>query len=102
MKNQDIDNFIKETLDVIRKLASGDFSTRLKISDEKNEIDAVSLGINMLAEELASRQLDVERKIENLENYQEIFEDREIKMIELKKEIDDLRKKYGEEIKYKI
>ena len=40
------------------------------------------------------RKLDVERKIENLENYQEIFEDREIKMIELKKEIDDLRKKY--------
>jgi len=38
----------------------------------------------------------------NLEKFQEITVDKELKMIELKKEINDLCEKYGEKMRYEI
>ncbi len=40
---------------VIQKIASGDYLSRIEISDQKDEIDAIASGINMLAEEVEDK-----------------------------------------------
>jgi signal transduction histidine kinase len=48
---QDIER-LEDILDMIAKMASLDFSTELPISGNQDMIDAISLGLNMLGEEL--------------------------------------------------
>ena len=48
---QDIER-LEDILDMIAKLASLDFSTELPVSGKQDMIDAISLGLNMLGEEL--------------------------------------------------
>ncbi len=57
------DKRLEEILEMIAKLASLDFSTELPVSEKHDMIDAISLGLNMLGEELntqvvARTQLD--------------------------------------------
>jgi PAS domain S-box-containing protein len=40
---------------VIQKIAAGDYLSRIEISDQKDEIDAIASGINMLAEEIEDK-----------------------------------------------
>jgi PAS domain S-box-containing protein len=40
---------------VIQKVAAGDYLSRIEISDQKDEIDAIASGINMLAEEIEDK-----------------------------------------------
>ena len=63
MGENENDSRLGEILDMIAKLASLDFSTELQISKDQDMIDAISLGLNMLGEELntqvvARAQLD--------------------------------------------
>lgn len=48
------DKQIEGIYQLITQLASGDLSYRGSVSDKDNELDAITLGINMLAEELQS------------------------------------------------
>jgi signal transduction histidine kinase len=50
--NNDI---IENLLTTIQKIASGDFSARATISGENQQLDAIIVGINMLAEELQAK-----------------------------------------------
>jgi predicted nucleic acid-binding Zn-ribbon protein len=78
--------------DVTQKIAAGNFSSRIHISDKMDEIDALSACINMLAEELGTRDDRIKKQIEELEKFNKMFIDRELKMSELKQEISELRK----------
>jgi PAS domain S-box-containing protein len=62
MKNED--KRIEEIFRSIQDIASGKFSTRIKISDDLDEIDGIATGINMLAEEV---QLRIEKYAEEQE-----------------------------------
>lgn len=45
---------IEEIIKVIQNIAAGNYSSRVPISDSKDEIDAIGTGINMLSEEVES------------------------------------------------
>ena len=100
MKKQIEEKFIEEIIDVIQKIASGDFSIKISLSEEQCPLDPIASGINMLSEEIEAHQQQLKNKIEELEKYKKITVNRELKMTELKKEIDSLLKKYGEGPKY--
>jgi len=46
---------MKQALDVIMRLAAGEFEARAEVTGQGDEPDALAAGINMLAEELADR-----------------------------------------------
>ncbi len=46
---------IEEIINAIQEIASGNFSTQISISDARDDIDGISTGINMLAEEVQIR-----------------------------------------------
>src|SRR4030042_161405 len=49
------DNRIEEIIKVIQDIATGNYLSRVKISDRKDDIDAIATGINMLAEEVKDK-----------------------------------------------
>ncbi|MFH1618018.1 MAG: hypothetical protein ABIB65_05555 [Candidatus Margulisiibacteriota bacterium] len=56
MKDKPIDDIrILEILDVIQQLAAGNFKARTKLFGTKDDIDAIMIGLNMLAEELEAK-----------------------------------------------
>ncbi|MFN5416489.1 MAG: histidine kinase [Flavobacteriia bacterium] len=55
MKNTKLN--IDKIEEIIMAFANGDYSSRLEISDELNEIDILSSGINMLGEELEEKSI---------------------------------------------
>ncbi|NKX53313.1 putative bifunctional diguanylate cyclase/phosphodiesterase [Arthrobacter mobilis] len=58
------DDRLTQLVDAIARLASGDLSTRIAVSQERDEIDAVSMGINLLAEELQLMYKQLEQRVE--------------------------------------
>lgn len=65
---------IDQIFNAIQNIASGNFSTRIKITDTLDEIDGISTGINMLSEEIQTRI--VEQTQEN-KRLVETIQDRE-------------------------
>lgn len=65
------DERLNDILDTIGRLAALDFSVRVKQTDKNDVIDAISLGLNMLGEELQSKVVEkmeleaVNRKLES-------------------------------------
>ncbi|MCG2794456.1 MAG: HAMP domain-containing protein, partial [Actinomycetia bacterium] len=45
---------LQEITDALGKLASGDFSVRLETSPQRDELDALAVGVSILAGELGS------------------------------------------------
>ena len=89
---------INEILDVLQKAASGNMNVSAPISEKTDELDALAAGINMMIEEVRERTKELEQKNEELERFNRIAVGRELKMIELKKKIQDLEgllKKHG-------
>jgi PAS domain S-box-containing protein len=66
---------IRKITQVIQKIAAGDYLSRIEISDQKDEIDAIASGINMLAEEvkdkIALQAVENKRLAEIIEQLQE-------------------------------
>ena len=57
---------LQEITEVIEKIAQGDFNARIILQEKNEDIDAVAVGINMLAEELQAKtneQLDKDEAI---------------------------------------
>ncbi|OMH22989.1 hypothetical protein BKD30_14865 [Tersicoccus phoenicis] len=50
-------------IDGLIRISSGDLATRLPVSDARDEIDALTAGINLLAEELQSMYGDLENRV---------------------------------------
>lgn len=89
-----------QILDVIQKVASGDFSAQVEISDKKDEFDSVAMGINMMIDDLkcnfekekaAAEELAARNK--ELEMFHDLAIGRELKMGKMAKELEELRKK---------
>lgn len=55
-------------LEVVMRLAAGDLSARVEITGDEDELDAIGLGLNMLAEELEMRQRGLEQLVEQRTN----------------------------------
>jgi len=49
------DHRIEDIIKVIEDIATGNYLSRIKISDRKDDIDAIAAGINMLAEEVKDK-----------------------------------------------
>ncbi|MBK9259277.1 MAG: STAS domain-containing protein [Polyangiaceae bacterium] len=60
-----------QVLDVVMQLAAGDFSARANVSGRGDEMDALMAGVNMLAEEMASKFEDNARLVRALEENME-------------------------------
>ncbi|WP_427129581.1 putative bifunctional diguanylate cyclase/phosphodiesterase [Pseudarthrobacter sp. S9] len=63
MTGRDDDRRLEELVDGIVVLSSGDLSNRLQVSPARDGIDAVTTGINLLAEELQSMYEDLEVRV---------------------------------------
>jgi diguanylate cyclase len=63
MKGQFDDNRLDELVDLIVQLASGDLSARLEPSTERDSVDAVIVGINLLADELDTIYRTLEMRV---------------------------------------
>lgn len=101
------DKRIDQIINSIEKIARGDYSVLVELSDKNDEIDSIAIGINMLVEEIKSRiedlreaneklkeaKNDQDKKIHQLEVFQKATVDRELKMRELKETIEKLEEK---------
>ena len=63
MTGRDDDRRLEDLVDGIVVLSSGDLSNRLPVSPARDGIDAVTTGINLLAEELQSMYEDLEVRV---------------------------------------
>jgi len=121
MADNKVQEQIKKRLDeimpIMQKIAMGDFSTSIPVPEKEDEFTAHLIALNFMiddlrdiveentkqAEELkklnknleaevAKRTADLKKKVEELERFNKIVVDRELKMIELKKENEELKK----------
>ena len=61
IKEQNIENRINIFLEAIMKVARGDYTVQLELSDELNYLDALAMGINMMVDDLnKSRETELE------------------------------------------
>ncbi len=87
---------IDALLQIVQQIAAGNFSVRAPISPAMDDFDALSTGVNMLAEELAMRDKKIQEQVNELEHSNKLFIDRELKIVELKNEIELLKKEVAE------
>jgi len=70
--------FLTQAIDFVQKIASGDFSARMETSFKNDEIDALITGLNMLGEELQSRELEREKQTATIKEseirFKELFD----------------------------
>jgi hypothetical protein len=55
-KNTDQDK-VEEIISAVMKVASGDFSVQIEVSEEYNYLDALAMGINMMIDDLRNKYL---------------------------------------------
>jgi HAMP domain-containing protein len=93
-----------------------DLAARVEEPRGNDEVSELTHAINGMLEQLQKSQEDLNRlacslhetnenhktKIDELERYKTLTIDRELRMIELKKEVDELCKKFGEKLRYDI
>ncbi len=61
------DKRLNDILAAIQKIATGDFSLRLPVSEHKDELDGIATGINMLSEEVHARLNDQTKEKDKLQ-----------------------------------
>ena len=61
------DTRIDGIIDILTRLAAGDLSARLPMSDDDDELSVVAGGVNMLAEELEASFLELSRARDQLD-----------------------------------
>ena len=100
-------DYIDEIIKVIQKIASGDFSVRVNIEGNDENLDSIANGVNMLAEEIQvlfdkhkTYETMLSDKIKDLQTTVDFTSDTEIRMISMMQEIDDLRKQLNMPPKY--
>ena len=107
MTEDTIEKRINEILNAIMEVARGEYSIQIELSGKSDVIDSLAMGVNMMIEDIKNNMDEIEKgekqlkeKVEELEKYKEITIGRELRIIELKKEIDRLLKKLGRGPKY--
>ena len=91
---------MNELLEVIQKIAAGDLTVNVSLSENQDEIDALATGINLMIEEIKIKEDDLKEskesllsKVNELEKFNKLVIRRELKMIELKKRVKELEEK---------
>ena len=85
-------SYLEEILDAIQKIALGDFKVKIRVNESNDELNSIAIGINMLNEELYSMNQELQKKINDLKVMNDLMVGRELKMIELKKEVESLKR----------
>jgi hypothetical protein len=101
--------YIEEIIIIIQEIASGNFSARINIRGDNENLDSIANGINMLGEEIEylfnkriTFEVNLKKKVKNLENTVDFTRETEIRIIEIMKEVDNLRKELDLPAKYFI
>lgn len=58
---------IQELVELVMRLATGDFDARATVTDQGDELDGLAAGIHMLAEEISAKFAENERLVKTLE-----------------------------------
>jgi PAS domain S-box-containing protein len=69
------EQFLNQAIDFIQKIASGDFSARMEKPFENDECDALISGLNMLGEELQSKELEKEKQAATIKESETRFKE---------------------------
>ncbi len=114
MGNKTRDERIAGIIEVISRVARGDYSVQAELSGQNDEIDSLALGINMMIDDITSlfnelnsakellekkvteRTTELENKIKELKDFNDLAVGREIKMIALEKELKKLKNQPGQ------
>jgi methyl-accepting chemotaxis protein len=97
---------IESILGALSATARGDFSHYCKIEnlEKPDSLDALSIGINIMISDLSAYAKNLEEtiiklneKTEELQKFNKLFIGRELKMTELKNEIEVLKKELAKE-----
>ena len=98
---------VNEMIDAVVRVARGDYSVQIECSGRNDDLDSLAIGINMMTNdierdviELKQAEKKLEGKMESLEKFANVTVDRELRMVEMKKEVDELLKKVGEKPRY--
>ena len=70
------DKRVSEVFEILLKFIDKDFSHSMPVSDEGNELDAIAVGLNTMAEELQAyiaEKKNTERQIKKMENHEICF-----------------------------
>ena len=63
MNKEEIENRIDEIIEGVMKVAQGDLSVQLEVSEENNHMDALAIGFNMMVDDLRkSRETELENE----------------------------------------
>ena len=90
---------LSELTPIMQKASVGDFSKSIKVPKKEDEFTELYVGLSLMLEDL--KALDVARKeaekemakrLVELEKWQKVTTERELKMVELKKRIKELQK----------
>jgi methyl-accepting chemotaxis protein len=101
---------LSELTPILQKAAVGDFTKEIEIPKKEDEFSELFVGLSLMMEDLreleeARRKTEEERKKTEAEHQKRLFElerwrklttERELKMVELKKEIDTLKEEIEE------
>jgi len=89
---------LTELTPLLQKAAVGNFTEKIKISEKEDEFTELLVGLSLMMDdlrELEKSRKEVEemrkKKITELEQWEKITTGRELKMIELKKEMRELK-----------
>ena len=84
---------------IFQKIATGDFSVEVELPQKEDEFTPLIVSLSIILDDL--KKLDKENKekqeilkkrVDELERFRKLTMDRELKMIELKKELEELKK----------
>jgi len=88
---------------LLQKAAVGDFSEKIEIPQKEDEFTELLVGLSLMVEDLKgleeerkNTEVETRKRLLELEKWKRLTTGRELKMIELKKELERLKKEFQE------
>jgi HAMP domain-containing protein len=98
---------------LLQDYALGDFSKTIQVPDEEDEFTELLVGLNLMVEERtnelqqeiterARAEQELKQKMEELQRFNRLAVGRELRMVELKQEVNELAEELGRESPYNV